>query len=318
MGLSRRMDVGSKQALPDGTVTAPQRIRDALGACRECGSTISTHGYELCVETASSENPSFEEKAFASVVLCEKCYHRFSERGFWLNTVKEFGCVVNVIGLALLVAAIFWLKSEVLGAIGAIFLVFPSLARVPARQALERRNEKFLLRHFPEVGQAKHVNIVLPWWQNSVLLAVPSALAVLVHTERSVPQLSTDDLQRIVSGDVRSWSEVGGGDGNISLYLPIGQWREWSVVKGQLLQGGEPGPNVALKSPIDLLQKLGEDRNGIGFLPLTVQEFFGEGVRVLDVDGEECDPKNDNYPLWVIPPGYPAADLPTSEDHVET
>lgn len=311
MGLSRRIDIlWTKQALPEGTETAPKNVLSQMGTCSECRGAFETHAYELTVEVASCENPKLRDKNYSSIVLCERCYHRLSERNFWLATIEDLGYLVNVVGLLLILIGFIWLKNSSVGGVGIACLLFPSLVRHPVRKARENRIKKILLTHFPQVHQAAYVNLTPSWWDSSVLLCVPSALAVVANSRCPIKQISTKYLKHILCGEMKSWSELGGSDSKINLYLLVGPWREWSFIKQQLLEDNKLGPHIPLRNPVELIRKLRDDPDGIGFLPMTLRDSFGDQVCILDVDGEKCLPKNADYPFWLLPRLFPVSDVP--------
>ena len=308
MNLGRRMDIRAKKALSEGEVTAPESIRAQVGNCAECNSGISTHGYELILETSQSENPEPQDKLFKSIVLCENCYHDFSERGFLLKTISEVGCVVNIIGLILAVVGGI-VKNDILIGLGVALVIVPSLARYPANQKSQRRRSDFLKKHFPHALDAKNVNSPSPWWMNSSALCVPSALAIVVHAGSEIHQISTDELKKILNGTVTSWSEIGGSDRKINLYLPVSPWREWSLIKQKFLAGAELGAHQTLENPLEVLGKLQQDVDGLGFISMAHFDLFKDQIKVLSLDGEKCVNDNPKYPLWIMPKLFPATEL---------
>jgi hypothetical protein len=308
MGLSRSFDKFTKQALPEGEVTAPESLRAQLGPCAECGQGISTHGYELIVETVDKENPAFEDKRFFSIVLCESCYHKQVETGFWLKAVQELGCLVNIIGVILAIVG-FAAGAETLGGVGVALVVLPSLARYPARMAQARRESSFTARHFADAQTAKHIRTPFPLWEYSIGNCVPSALAVLVSPDLPISQVSLSDLQRIVKGELTSWSQIGGPDLSICLCLPVGPWREWTLVKRSLLKGAQPGPHEVVGNPLQIVSKIRQTKGAVGFLSLPLVNAFGEGTRSLELDGQKCTFDNGNYPLWILSKLYPTAEF---------
>lgn len=70
MGLFSRLSNLMMMLIAEGAVTAPKTIRDLVGPCGHCNSRISTHAYELLLESADCVEPTFSDKYFDSVVLC--------------------------------------------------------------------------------------------------------------------------------------------------------------------------------------------------------------------------------------------------------
>lgn len=308
MGIARTMDKFTRQALEEGSVTAPQSIRQQAGTCAKCHAGISTHGYELVLETASQEKPAFEDKRYDSIILCERCYHHKSEVKFWGATIQELGGFLLVLGVILAVVGFAFLGNERVGLVGVALMIIPYLIRVLSRIALKELDDNFLVKHFPRLTGLKHVAIPFPWFDKSVSLCVPTALAVMTNKESAIPNnISRSDLLQILLDppayrvdDVRPSS---------TLYLPIGPWREWSFLQRSLLGNQKPGSHVVLRHPVEVLDKLRTDKNGIGFISLVYVDLFGQDLRLLEIDGQRCMPDNPDYPFWLLPGNLPVAEI---------
>jgi phosphate transport system substrate-binding protein len=125
------------------------------------------------------------------------------------------------------------------------------------------------------------------------LIAVPvayDAIAVVVHPRNPLNNLSIEQIQRIFSGQVLNWKEVGGTNHSITLvsreegsgtreafqHIIMGKQE---INLGALIQDS----NGAIR------QVVKDDRNAIGYISLGL---VNETVKALKIDGIEPDTEN--------------------------
>ncbi len=96
-------------------------------------------------------------------------------------------------------------------------------------------------------------------------------LAILVHPDNPVSQLSIETLGQIFSGEIRNWSELGGNDSPIRLYARDDRSGTWdtfkSLVLGKRYQLHESARRY--ESNDQLSDDVSRDRAGIGFSGLA-------------------------------------------------
>jgi len=96
-------------------------------------------------------------------------------------------------------------------------------------------------------------------------------VAVIVHPDNPLRQLSTEQLARIFAGEVRDWAEVGLGHGPIHLYARDDQSGTWETFKELVLtpRGKNLAPQaLRLESSEQLSDDVSRDPQGIGFIGL--------------------------------------------------
>lgn len=129
-------------------------------------------------------------------------------------------------------------------------------------------------------------------------------LSVYVSTDNPVKELSLEQLEGIFTGKIKTWKEVGGGDGLITVYSRENssgtyEFFKEHVLKGKdFLAGAQTMPGTAA-----LLQAVAKDKNGIGYGGAA----YGQGAKAVPVkkdDGSPAlEPTEENvlaqkYPIW--------------------
>ncbi|MFD2642517.1 substrate-binding domain-containing protein [Pseudomonas japonica] len=107
-------------------------------------------------------------------------------------------------------------------------------------------------------------------------------VAVLVHPDNPLPQLTIEQLARIFSGQIASWEELGVGGGPIQLYARDDRSGTWETFKALVLD--PHGQRLAdsarrFESGEELAEAVRQDRHAIGFSSLSTVH----GARVLAV-----------------------------------
>ncbi len=140
------------------------------------------------------------------------------------------------------------------------------------------------------------------------------AIAILVNAGNPVSELSMAQLKGIFTGEITNWSEVGGKDLAINVYIVNPQSATRKVFakvvldgasyNGDRLQTIRPDPAVA--------DKVAADEGGIGQLSFAL---VGDqsGLKRLRPDGQEASVNNPEYPitrpLYLITKGEPAGEV---------
>lgn len=96
-------------------------------------------------------------------------------------------------------------------------------------------------------------------------------LAIIVHPENPINQLSKENLGRLFSGQVKNWSEIGGHDVPVSIYARdnnSGTWDSFKkMVLGKTISLSEAA--VRYESSERLSDSVSRDRGGIGFIGMA-------------------------------------------------
>lgn len=124
-------------------------------------------------------------------------------------------------------------------------------------------------------------------------------IAVIVHPDNEVSELSTEDILAIYAGDITNWSEVGGGDSPINIMSreassgTRGAFEELTGLEdvGMTDDHAEFSSNGALQIAVAV------DENAIGYVSFT---YIDDTIKALMVDGGEPNTEavlSENYPL---------------------
>lgn len=124
------------------------------------------------------------------------------------------------------------------------------------------------------------------------------AIAVIVHPENPVTNLSLEALRRIYTGDIRNWQELGGPRMPV---VPISRdfaSGTFEVFTKVVLQGEEVAPHaLMLISNLSILQEVSSSPGCIGYVGLG---YVRESVKVVALDGvfpTEEAVRTGKYPL---------------------
>ena len=110
-------------------------------------------------------------------------------------------------------------------------------------------------------------------------------IAVIVHPDNDVEDLTTDQLKKIYTGEITNWSEVGGADEAI---VVVGR-EAGSGTRGAFeeILGVEDACKYAqeLNETGAVVDKVGETEGAIGYVSL---DNFKDSVKALKLDGVEA------------------------------
>lgn len=124
------------------------------------------------------------------------------------------------------------------------------------------------------------------------------ALAVVVHPDRALDNLTGQQVQEILRGLLRTWDELDAGAGDIQVLAREGDSGPRQAMTGAFL-GARPLTPTALVLPEDqqVRERVAADPQAIATLPAG---WLDDSVRAVSIDGRGPD--------WVMRhwPGYPA------------
>jgi phosphate transport system substrate-binding protein len=125
------------------------------------------------------------------------------------------------------------------------------------------------------------------------LIALPiiyDAIAVIVHRDNPVRNLSPDQIRKIFSSEITRWNEVGGNDHPITLVT-----REEGSGTREAFQNMVMGEKeISLRALVQdsngaIRQVVGDDRYAVGYISLGL---VNDRVRALQVDGIDASVDN--------------------------
>jgi phosphate transport system substrate-binding protein len=111
----------------------------------------------------------------------------------------------------------------------------------------------------------------------------PQGVAVVVHPDNPVRDLTIRELGDLFSGLAGEWGEVGGRSTPVQPVLPLPGEPFGDAFASMALAGEAPWPGTLLApTTTAMAQVIAEDRGAVGILPLPA---VPEGLRVVRVDG---------------------------------
>ncbi|NBF04204.1 OmpA family protein [Pseudomonas sp. Fl5BN2] len=129
-------------------------------------------------------------------------------------------------------------------------------------------------------------------------------LAIILHPHNPLSQLSTEQLARLFSGEVKTWEELGGIGGAIHLYARDDQSGTYDTFKELVLSRRGKALSTTAKrfeSSEQLSDAVSQDPQGIGFIGLPYVRL-AKAVAIVDGDSQPMLPLNsliatEDYPL---------------------
>jgi len=108
------------------------------------------------------------------------------------------------------------------------------------------------------------------------------ALAVIVHPNNPIASLTREQIQRIFSGEIRSWDEVGGAPHPIVVVSREAGSGTFSAFE-ELVMKGEPVTDQALRQGSNgaVRQIVADDQDAIGYMSLGIVD---NTVKALQID----------------------------------
>jgi len=129
-------------------------------------------------------------------------------------------------------------------------------------------------------------------------------LSVYVNAANSVNELDLDQLEKIFTGKIRNWKEVGGNDAHITLYSRENSSGTYEFFKENVLKGADfAAAAQTLQGTAQIIQAVANEKNGIGYGGAA----YGAGVKHLKIKKDSGSPAiepteetvvNATYPIW--------------------
>ena len=113
------------------------------------------------------------------------------------------------------------------------------------------------------------------------------SLAVFVHEQNPVKELTIEQLAGIYTGKVKNWSEVGGGNARIILYGRENSSGTYDYFKEHVLNKADFAVAVqTLQGTAAIVNAVSRDANGIGYGGIA----YDKGVRALALKKDAATP----------------------------
>lgn len=125
------------------------------------------------------------------------------------------------------------------------------------------------------------------------------ALAVIVHPDNRIDELTLEQLVSIYTGGVVRWMGVGGADESTTLLVPSRLSGMGEVFRERGLGGRDLAASVEWVEPVDdIVGRVASDVGAVGFVSVTLDRAR---VKTLKIDGVVPTPESvvrGAYPLW--------------------
>ncbi len=129
-------------------------------------------------------------------------------------------------------------------------------------------------------------------------------LSVYVSASNPITELDLEQLEKIFTGKIRNWKEVGGQDAPIVVYSRENSSGTYEFFKEHVLKGADFASSVqTMPGTAALLQAVAKDKNGIGYGGAA----YGAGAKHLKIKEHPGAPAieptdetviSGKYPIW--------------------
>jgi len=149
-----------------------------------------------------------------------------------------------------------------------------------------------IMRRLTDVEKLKGLVDTQTGWQ---------AYAVIVNARNIAQSLSTEDLRKILIGEIRNWSDVGGKNRTISILLPPEGSQIRRVIDEQILHGNSPTSEVKPSaSDCQVIEAVERSSATIGFVAVSSIKSIHKKIAIVTLDGAKpvvADVVARKYPL---------------------
>ncbi len=129
-------------------------------------------------------------------------------------------------------------------------------------------------------------------------------LSVYVNSANPLTELTVEQLEKIFTGKVKNWKDVGGADAPITVYSRENSSGTYEFFKEHVLKGADFVASAqTMPGTAALLQAVSKDAAGIGYGGAA----YGQGAKALKIKKDESSPAieaneenvlSGKYPIW--------------------
>jgi phosphate transport system substrate-binding protein len=123
------------------------------------------------------------------------------------------------------------------------------------------------------------------------------AIAVIVHGDNPLPDLTFEQLRAVFTGEARNWSELGGPELEIRPFVVGSESATHRIFKRVVLSGAGYGGCREVRPDRDILAAVAAEPGGIGQVSLSFLNGGVDGLRAVAVEGEVPAVTNFEYPI---------------------
>ena len=134
--------------------------------------------------------------------------------------------------------------------------------------------------------------------------AALDGLTVYIHESNPVTELTLEQLERLFTGRVKNWKEVGGPDMRVTVYSRENSSGTYEFFKEHVLKGRDFAASAqTMPGSAAVLQAVAKDKGAIGYSGAA----YGAGAKHIKVKRDEnspgIEPNEENvvkgtYPIW--------------------
>jgi phosphate transport system substrate-binding protein len=134
--------------------------------------------------------------------------------------------------------------------------------------------------------------------------AALDGLTVYLHESNPVSELTLEQLERLFTGKIKNWKEVGGPDLRVTVYSRENSSGTYEFFKEHVLKGRDFAASAqTMPGSAAVLQAVAKDRGAIGYSGAA----YGKGAKHIKVKRDDnspaIEPNEENvvkgtYPIW--------------------
>jgi phosphate transport system substrate-binding protein len=165
-------------------------------------------------------------------------------------------------------------QAAIEGASGHKLTVIPNKS-TPGLIALMEGRAQMAMISAPLASEIEILKKVMPGVAVDGLRVFPivsTRIALAVHRLNPIRKLPLQDIQRVLTGEVKNWKALGWRDQPLRIVLVGGGGGVTTVIESELLAGKAVGvPNVIyVKTPVQLVQVVEQEPGALGFAQLAL------------------------------------------------
>jgi phosphate transport system substrate-binding protein len=122
------------------------------------------------------------------------------------------------------------------------------------------------------------------------------AIAVIVNAANPITALTSEELQRIFTGQAKSWLELGGPDLPVRPFIAGSESATREVFRKAVLGGQDYTGCEEVRPDEVIISRVAETPGGVGHISFSFL-VGGGGVRAVRIDEEDPDVTNFDYPI---------------------